>query len=184
MFAAVIVVFLVHDVGVTPGSIGLLLSAGSVGGLVGALTTSAMIRRIGHARTVWLPLLVGCPLGMVLPLTHRGWSLALFVVGWFGFSFAITVYNIAAVSLRQQLCERSLLGRMNATMRFLSWGVMPFGALLGGFLGDALGSRDTLWLTQVGYLVVPLLLLMSPMRGRLPERDEESPTLAAAASRV
>ena len=164
VFATVVIVFLVRDVQLAPGSIGILLSAGSVGGLAGALSTSALIRLVGQARTVWLPLLVGCPLGLLIPLTHRGWALALFVIGWFGYSFAEVAYNIAGVSLRQQLCERRLLGRMNATMRFLSWGVLPFGALLGGLLGDAIGPRATLWVTQVGLLAVPLLLLASPLR--------------------
>jgi MFS family permease len=164
VFVAVVVVFLVRDVRLAPASIGILLSAGSVGGLAGALSTSALIRLVGQARTVWLPLLVGCPLGLLIPLTHRGWALALFVIGWFGYSFAEVAYNIAGVSLRQQLCEHRLLGRMNATMRFLSWGVMPFGALLGGLLGDAIGPRATLWVTQVGLLAVPVLLLASPLR--------------------
>src|SRR6185437_11329894 len=130
LFAAVIIVFLVRDAKLTPATIGILLSAGSVGGLAGALSATALIRRVGHGRAVWLPMLVGSPMGMLIPLTHRGWASILFVIGWFGFSFALVVYNIASVSLRQQLCETSLLGRMNATMRFLSWGVMPFGALL------------------------------------------------------
>lgn len=42
------------------------------------------------------------------------------------------------------LAVRTLLGRMNATMRFVVWGVLPIGALIDGMLGSVAG-RPTLW---------------------------------------
>lgn len=164
MFSAVILVFLARELRLSPGMIGLLMSVGSVGGIIGAVSTSALARRLGTARAVWAPLALGCVLGLLVPLADRGLPLAYFVVGWFGFSFAFTSYNIAGVTLRQQLCPPELLSRMNATMRFLSLGSMPFGALLGGVLDGWLGPRSSLWITQAGALAVPLILLTSPMR--------------------
>jgi hypothetical protein len=73
----------------------------------------------------------------------------MFVISWFGFSFALVAYNVAQATFRQQLCPPRLLGRMNATMRFLTWGVMPVGALLGGSLGEVIGVRPTLWVIQI-----------------------------------
>ena len=60
------------------------------------------------------------------------------------FSFFNPVYNIDQVSLRQAITPLRLQGRMNATMRFLVWGTMPLGGLLGGTLGDTFGLRPAI----------------------------------------
>ena len=52
---AVTVPFLVRDVGLSAGALGTLFSLGSIGGIVGALTASAVARRIGSARTICSP---------------------------------------------------------------------------------------------------------------------------------
>jgi MFS family permease len=164
-FSAIVMIFLARTLELSAGMIGVLMTIGSVGGLAGAVLTSPMSRRFGQGRTAWVPLAIGCPVGLLIPLTHRGGQLALFIVGWFAFSFAITVYNIAGVTLRQTLCPTALLGRMNATMRFLSVGAMPVGALIGGALDAKFGPRTSLWITQIGQLAVPVILFASPLRG-------------------
>jgi len=73
-------------------------------------------------------------------------------------SFGIVVFNITAISCRQTLCPDELLSRMNATMRFVSWGAGPLGALLGGYLGTTLGLRQTLVISVVGILLSGLWL--------------------------
>ncbi|PZS30020.1 MAG: MFS transporter [Pseudonocardiales bacterium] len=164
VFTAVIILFLARTLGLPPGAIGAAMTLGSIGAVVGAVATSPLARRFGPARSAWVPFAVGCPIGLLIPLAQRGALLVLFVLGWFGFSFAFTAYNVAGVSLRQALCPAHLLGRMNATMRFLSVGVMPFGALIGGGLASWVGPRSTLWVAMIGELLVPILLLRSPLR--------------------
>jgi predicted MFS family arabinose efflux permease len=68
------------------------------------------------------------------------------------------------VSLRQAITPDGVQGRMNATMRFIVWGTMPIGALLGGFLGEVIGLRGTLVVAAVGALLTPLWVLLSPVR--------------------
>jgi MFS family permease len=164
MFSAIILVFLARNLHLSPGAIGLLMSAGSVGGIIGAVSVSALGQRLGTIRAAWLPLALGCTLGLLVPLARPGAGLAFFVAGWLGFSFAFTAYNVAGVTLRQQLCPKELLGRMNATVRVLCVGPMPLGALLGGVLNGSLGAHTSLWVTQVGALAVPAILLLSPLR--------------------
>jgi predicted MFS family arabinose efflux permease len=74
------------------------------------------------------------------------------------------VYNINQVSLRQAITPDRLQGRMNASMRFIVWGTIPIGALMGGALGDAIGLRPTLTLMVACYLLAPLWVLFSPVR--------------------
>jgi MFS family permease len=140
-FFAIAVVFLVRGLHLSAGVIGVLMSAGSVGGILGALSASVIARRIGQARTIWLSLAATAPFGLLIPLAQPGAGLALFAVGTFTFSFGAVVYNVAQVSFRQALCPPRLLGRMNATVRFLVWGTMPLGGLLGGALGTWIGLR-------------------------------------------
>jgi MFS family permease len=174
-FGAVVVVFLVRTVHLSAGVIGLLMSAGSIGGVLGALTASAIARRIGQARTIWLSILTTAPFGLLIPLTGPGGRLAFYASGLLAVSFGIVVYNVAQVSFRQALCPPRLLGRMNATMRFLVWGTMPFGALLGGALGTWIGLRPTLWISQIGEVLAAGWVIVSPLRSplRLPTYDPE-----------
>jgi hypothetical protein len=74
------------------------------------------------------------------------------------------VYNITQVSFRQGLCPPALLGRMNATMRFLVWGTMPLGGLIGASLGAWLGVRETILIAAIGGSLVWLPPFLSPLR--------------------
>jgi hypothetical protein len=90
-------------------------------------------------------------------------------LGGFLTGLGVAVYNINQVSLRQAITPDHLLGRMNASMRFLVWGVMPLGALL--------GLRPTLLLAGAGMLSAALWIHRSPV-GRLnapPQGPEDLP---------
>ena len=74
------------------------------------------------------------------------------------------VYSITQNSLRQLVCPPGMLGRMNATNRWLSWGGAPLGTLLGGGLGTVLGLRATLAVLVVALATPTLMLWLSPLR--------------------
>ncbi|WP_380281571.1 MFS transporter [Kitasatospora purpeofusca] len=162
---AVQTVFWVRVLDLSPAAIGILLSVTAVGGLAGALCAGRLAERIGQARLIWLAPLVTAPFALLWPLADGGAGAVLFAVGGVVVLFGAVVYNVAQVSFRQGLCPPRLLGRMNATMRFLVWGTLPLGALLGGAVADAAGPRAALWLCAAGFLVVPGPLLLSPLRG-------------------
>lgn len=85
------------------------------------------------------------------------------IVGMLLQSFFVLVYNITQVTMRQRLCPPRLLGRMNASIRFVVWGVMPLGSLAGGALGAALGIVPTMWIGTVGGLLGAAFVLFSPL---------------------
>ncbi|QTT77336.1 MFS transporter [Streptomyces mobaraensis NBRC 13819 = DSM 40847] len=164
MLTAVQTVFLVRVLDLPAGAVGLMLSAAAVGGLGGALCADVLGRAVGRARVIWVaPLLTG-PFALLWPLAGRGAAAAWFAVGEAVVFFGAVVYNVAQVSFRQLLCPDALLGRMNATLRFVVWGTMPFGALVGGAVAGAYGARAAVWLCAAGFLLVPLPLLLSPLR--------------------
>ncbi|MFJ8043475.1 MFS transporter [Kitasatospora sp. NPDC096147] len=185
LFAAVLMavqtVFWVRVLELSPVAIGVLLSVSALGGLAGALCAGRLAARYGQARVIWLSVLAGAPFALLWPLSAGPTAPVLFAVGSAAVLFTAVVYNIAQVSLRQALCPPALLGRMNATMRFLVWGTLPLGALLGGTVADAAGPRIALWVCAVGFLLVPVPLLLSPLRRLrdLPEAEPEPVTAAA-----
>ena len=74
------------------------------------------------------------------------------------------IYNITQVSFRQAITPNHLLGRMNATTRFLVWGTMPLGGLAGAWLGDWLGARLALLIGVIGSCLTFLPVFLSPLR--------------------
>jgi hypothetical protein len=70
---------------------------------------------------------------------------------------------------------------MNATIRFLVWGTMPLGGLLGGSLGSVIGLRPTLWIGAVGVAVAVLPVFLSPLRTmrELPAAPEPAEAVAS-----
>ncbi|MFH9087068.1 MFS transporter [Streptomyces sp. NPDC017673] len=138
-------ILLARDLKISPGLYGLLLAADGVGGILGSLTARAAIRRLGIARTIWVPSLAIVPFVLLMPFTGHGWLLLLYPLGSFAFAVGMSMRNVAQLTYRQNACPPELLGRMNASMRVLTWGAMPLGGLLGGALAQWAGTRAALW---------------------------------------
>jgi MFS family permease len=161
---AVGVLLLTRQLGAGPGLVGLLLAGGGVGGVVGALLSNRISTWLGQARTIWVVILLTSPFALLLPLAGHGPLLALYALGYLVTNFGAVVYNIAQVSFRQAICPDRLLGRMNASIRFMVWGTIPLGALAGGVLGTLIGVRSTMWVGAIGGTLAALPLLLSPLR--------------------
>jgi MFS family permease len=161
---AVELVFLVRTLHTSAGVVGLVMSLAALGGLVGGLLSGRLARRIGTARIIWVSLLAPAPLFLLMPMAGSGWSVLLFPVGGAALGAAATVYNTAQVSYRQSICPPELLGRMNASIRWIVWGTIPLGSLLGGGLGTWIGPRATLWLCVPGVCAAGLWVYFSPLR--------------------
>jgi predicted MFS family arabinose efflux permease len=163
-FTAVQVLFLIHDVGLPPAAVGIMLTASGAGGVLAALASGPLTRRIGQARAIWLIPLVTWPAALFVPFAEPGWRVGFAVLGPLIYSFGGIVYNIAQVSYRQAICPDRLLGRMNASVRFVVWGTIPLGGLTGGLLGEWLGLRGTIWAACLLMSVAALWVVCSPLR--------------------
>jgi MFS family permease len=161
---ALAVLFLVRTVGVQPGVVGLLFAAGSLGSIVGAMLARRIARAIGTARALWVPIAVTAPAALLMPLTENDARLACFVVGSFLLEAGVLVYNVTVVAWRQAYVPAPLIGRVVATMRFLLFGTIPLGGLLGGALAGWIGVREAIWVLVAGGLLMPLILIASPLR--------------------
>jgi predicted MFS family arabinose efflux permease len=143
-----------------------LLAIGGIGGVLGSVLGPRVATRFGGARTMVLAACV-CPLvSMLAPLSTAGAGLVLFGAGLVGREVCITMFSLLARSYRQATVPRALLSRVTASIRFVSWGVLPVGALLGGALGELAGNRAALWVVCGLLLLTPLPILFSTVRGR------------------
>ena len=165
MAIALEIVFLVRVLHVPPAGTGLLVAVASLGGVAGGVLSGRLSRRIGSARIIWYSLLVLSFPQMLVPLAAPGWRITAFVAGTAFMGFGAVVYNVAQVSYRQAICPPRLLGRMNAAVRWVVWGTIPLGGLLGGVLGTLIGVRPTLWIAFVGCWAAGWLVYFSPLRG-------------------
>lgn len=156
--------FLVRVLHLRPALAGLLATLGSLGGMAGGLLVSSLTRRIGSARIMWSSLLVlGAP-SLLLPLAQPGWRVSLFVLGNAVSAFACAVFSASQSAYRQSVCPAELRGRMNAASRWLIWGTLPFGGILAGSLGSAIGIRPSIWIAYAGSWAAGFLVLFSPLR--------------------
>ncbi|HEY0638959.1 MAG TPA: MFS transporter [Pseudonocardiaceae bacterium] len=174
--AAVVVLFLVRELGLSAGTVGLLFAAGGIGGVVGAMIAGRVGRLVGQARIIWLSVLVTAPFALLIPLGAPGWRLALIVVGEIALGVGVVLYNVAQVSFRQAICPDRLLGRMNASVRFIVFGTAPLGGLVGGVLGETIGVHGALWVGVGGEVLAVAWVLFSPLRTMrdLPEVTDQA----------
>jgi len=182
-FMAMIVVFLPRELGMTPGEIGLLFAVFGSGGIVGAFITRPVTAWLGEGRAVWISIAVTSPWILLLPAAEPGWRIWVGAGGMALVGLGSVIYNVNQVSFRQRLTPDGMLGRMNATVRFLVFGIYAIGSLLGGVLGELLGARTTLWIAAVGCSLSFLPVLLSPLRNMrdLPDPEPEAAQVSAAA---
>ncbi len=160
---ALFVLYVVRTLGLSETTLGLVLSVGAVGGLLGAVSSERFARLVGEGRSIPAGAVLGGLTMLAVPLASVLPPVPTLMVGNFLLSWSVVVYNIAQVSFRQRLCPRPLLGRMNASIRFLVWGPMPVGAFLGGVLGRELGIVPTLWTFSALSVAAALPVLLSPL---------------------
>jgi hypothetical protein len=143
--AALVVVFLVRVIGLAAGLAGLLVALPGLGGLLAAFAARPVIARIGSARGLLLATVGALPFALLIPLAGPGAGLLFYAAGTLVAATGVTMGNIIMATFRQVYCPADMLGRVTATMRFVTTGTSPFGALAGGVLGTWLGPRNALW---------------------------------------
>ena len=180
---SIFLVYLVRELGLSATTIGFVLGLGNVGFLAGAVVAKRVEARLGVGRTIVGSMAIS-PFGlMLLPLATRELAVPMLVASFAIVGFAIVLYNVSAISLMQAITPDRLLGRMNASRRFIVWGVIPLGSLTGGVLASTVGLRPTLFVGAIGASLAILPLLFSPVRSlqRVPDADQ-SPATASASS--
>ena len=178
VFHALFILYAVQTLDVRPATLGLVLGAGAVGGLIGAAVTGRLGRRIGIGPTFVLGcVLFPAPLVLVPLAGGPQWLvLALLFLAEFWSGMGVMILDISGGSIFAALIPHRLRSRVAGAYMVVNNGVRPIGSLLGGFLGSAIGLRPTLWIAVVGAIAGFLWLLPSPLprMRELPEAAEEA----------
>ncbi|MFE7778463.1 MFS transporter [Streptomyces sp. NPDC057445] len=162
--SALATVFVVRVLHVSPAMTGLILAGSAIGGIAGGLFAGRLATSIGSARIIWVSMLVFSAPQVIAAAAWEGWGVLLFPLGWGITGFAFMVYNIAQLSYRQSVTPPDLMGRMNAAVRWVVWGTLPLGSVLGGALGTLIGVRNALLVAFIGTWAAGWFVFFSPLR--------------------
>jgi MFS family permease len=161
---AIFPVFAYKTLELTPAAVGTIGGLGGAGVLVAALIASRVQARFGVGRTIVLSAAAYGPIGLLLPLSTPETAFWLLSVSFFLAGLNNVMYNIGQISLRQAITPEHFLGRMNATMRFIVWGTIPIGSLIGAGLAEIVGVRTTILVSAVLACGAFLPVLFSKVR--------------------
>jgi MFS family permease len=143
---------------------GLVFAGYGVGSIVGALGTPRIQKAVGVGGAIWIPVMFSSLALLAWPLAPASFPVPVLLVGTFVFGFGAIAYNISQVSLRQAITPERMQGRMNASMRWIVWGTMPLGTLLGGAIATAYSLRTALWVGAIGSLFTWLPVALTSVR--------------------
>lgn len=167
-----------------PAFFGTVMGLASVGFLVGAALSNRLPRAIGLGPTIVISAALSSPAMLLLTITPAaldGAAVTLFI-GWFVVGLAQVVYNVAQVSLRQAITPLDMQSRMNATMRFIVWGTIPIGSLMGGFMASVMPVREAMIIAAAASFASIVPVLVSPVRSLKEIPHESGPNHGEAAS--
>jgi len=190
--SSILLVYAVRGLHLSPATIGLTFSLGNVGLVAGAAIARRMARMLGVGPTLIAGAAATGLAYLLFAAAPRAAAIPLLALAQFVWSLGAVLYYVNGISLIQTITPDRLLGRVNASRRFAVWGVIPFGNLLGGALGSALGLRTAIWIGAVGASLSAIPLLLSPMRrvhavddavAMVKEMNEAFAAAAAAAGR-
>jgi MFS family permease len=163
VMGAIFLVYVVRQLGLSAGTIGLIFAIGNLGYLAGAIMANRIAVKIGVGPAI----VVGAATGLaalLIPLAPESSPIPFLVAAGVITGFGVVVYNVTQLSFRQAITPERLLGRMNSVMRFIVWGVMPLGMLLGGLIATSFDLKTAIWVGAIGQAFAFLPVLISPVR--------------------
>jgi MFS family permease len=151
--AVLLILFAVRDLGLHPGTIGLVTGSAAVGALAGSFLAGPASRRFGIGVSVMGSVVGECVVLLAVPFapaSHPALAAVLIAAVLAASGLGSALSSIVGTSVRQAVTPQHLIGRMTATYRFVSFGVIALGALCGGFFGQWLGLRGGLLVGAIG----------------------------------
>lgn len=160
------ILYATRELGIEPIVLGVMYAIASVGGLIGSLLAGKAVREFGIGNVLIGTQIMAGISTLIIPLAGRQLFVAvpLIALAQAFWGLAVVIFIVNASSLRQAIVPKELQGRVMASLRFLTWGISPFGFLLGGTLGERLGLQPTLIIAGLGMLSGFIWLFLSPLR--------------------
>lgn len=165
VFGPLYVLYAIRDLRMNAILLQLAITCGGIANLAAASTARRVSERFGMGPTlIAAALVLGCGT-FLIPLAHGSVALAtgFIVMSQFVCDYSFVTISVHEVSIRQTVAPENVLGRVNATMRLLTLGIHPLGALAGGVLAAAVGVRSTMFLAAAGSVAAAAWLVCSPL---------------------
>lgn len=163
---ALYILYLSREVQLGPAQVAGVVTSAGLAGIAGAMVCGRVSRWFGLGRTLIGGACLASLGTLAVPFIDPAEPLRL--LGFIGVSvtvgFAQSLFFIGLSTLGQAFSPPEMLGRVMASRRFVLIGVVPFGALAGGYLGDTIGPRATLLVAGIGLLFTSVWLMWSPIR--------------------
>jgi hypothetical protein len=161
-------IYLIQDLQLSPLLLGIVVSAGGVGALIGSIFAARVIKRIGIGPALIWTAAGASAIGILTPLAGGPLLLAtlmVFLPQLIGDGLQ-TIEGVAELSLIQGVIPDRILGRVNATLEVFSHGIAyPLGALLAAGLAGVIGVRGGIAVGWAGMAISIALLVFSPLPG-------------------
>jgi MFS family permease len=172
---SIFLVYLVRELELSAQVIGFVLAASNIGWLLAAVTASRLSDLLGIGKVLVGSAVLFGPALLLIPAAPQSQPIPFIVAGLTLATFAGIMFNVTGLSFTQAIVPDRMLGRLNATRRFIVWGVIPLGSLTGGALASVIGLRETLWVGAIGGSLSFLPLLLTPVRsiGRMEDAVRE-----------
>jgi MFS family permease len=159
-------IYLIEDLQLPPFLLGVVISAGGVGSLIGSFFAARVIARLGFGPALIWTAIGASMIGVLTPLAGGPIILAasmVFLPQLIGDGLQ-TIEGVAELSLIQGVIPNHILGRVNATLEVFSHGIAyPLGALLAATLAGWIGVRGGIAIGWAGMAISILLLVRSPL---------------------
>lgn len=135
-----------------------------------------LVQRFGEVPTMAMSFWLWTFPIIALALTTTSWVA---ISSYFLLGTGTGLWIALNTTIRQRITPARLLGRMSAVYRFVSWGVVPFGAALGGVLARWFTLTTPFYIG--GLAMVPIAVfgrrLLRPVEAALNERGEATNSL-------
>ena len=180
-FQALLVLFLVRELGMSGPEAGMAVAVQGAGTLIGAVVAPMVGRRLGSARaTVWLFCGVGVG-ALLLPWGAPGWRTGLLLAGMFLIGACVVCANVIRGAWRQSYVPLELMARTSTAAQTVNSSLMPIAAVIAGWLGQEFGLVPAVAVMGGIVAAVSFTAPVSPVRGRRDLPDEPTSEVLAVA---
>ncbi|WP_238008571.1 MFS transporter [Dactylosporangium sp. AC04546] len=154
-------------------ALGLISGVGGGGAVAGSLLGAWLAPKLPRWMTFAVSyLLSGAPRFAVLALSD---SLVLILAVWFVSEVFSGTLNPVLGAVSYERIPPELRARVLGVLRSTAWLGLPFGALAGGYLTQALGLHTALWVFGGAYLIITLAPFVFPAWRELDRRPGPAP---------
>ncbi len=164
-FSTLYMLYVVDELRFRPGVLGMIFAVGGISSFVTSIAATRVIGRFGEGRALVLGAILQGIAWICVPAARGATMLAaalLIAQQLFGDAGG-TVYIITQAAIPQTIVPTTLLGRVRATISFVSIAGMIAGSIAAGAAAELIGMRPVMYAGAIGLAATGVILAFSPV---------------------